>query len=92
MKILVIGLELYCGGHFYFGCKAKYQKKTTELPQATNKVASKKKKLYTSILTTLVKAPNYISRYLLSSLSYHRGHDIPVQQDIIIVNFCVIKT
>ena len=43
MKILVIGLELYCGGHFYFGSKTKYQKKTTELPQATDKVASKKK-------------------------------------------------
>jgi hypothetical protein len=41
MKILVIGLDIYCGGHFYFGSKAKYQKKTTELPQATDKVASK---------------------------------------------------
>jgi hypothetical protein len=61
MKILVIGLELYCGGHFYFGSKAKYQKKTTELPQATIKL-QRNFFLYTSILTTLVKAPNYIGR------------------------------
>jgi len=59
MKILVIGLELYCSGHFYFGSKAKYQKKTTELPQATDKlyhIKLHRKKMYASILTTLVKA------------------------------------
>ena len=64
MKIIIIGLELYYSGHFYFRSKAKYQKKTTELPQATDKLYHiklyRKKTLYTSILTTLVKATNYI--------------------------------